>query len=170
LLHDSLVLNDADIATHTDPVGRGRTNYIVRLDLTQHEMPGKYEQMWTRTEDKRLFELCCIPFFPYGQSLGDTLEIDPATGAHQLHAKGGHRTVRAAFLDDAAAHAQHAALHHALVSDLGCQVEFRAGHHYAAIDLPPGTDATTVIAILTPLAAAGALTWEWADPPATKPE
>ena len=79
VLHDALVINDADIATHTDPVRRGRTNYIVRLDLTQHDMPGKYEQMWTRTDDKRLFELCCIPFFPYGQSLGDTLEIDTAS-------------------------------------------------------------------------------------------
>jgi hypothetical protein len=40
-------MNNADIATHTDPVGRGRTNYIVRVDLTEYWMPGKYEQMWT---------------------------------------------------------------------------------------------------------------------------
>jgi Domain of unknown function (DUF4265) len=166
VLHDAPVINDADIATHIDPVGRDRANYIVRLDLTEHGMAGKYEQMWTRTDDKLVFELCCIPFFPYGQSLGDTLEIDTATGAHRVHAKSGHRTIRAAFLNDQAAHAQHSAMHRALVNDLGCQVEFRAGHHYAAIDLPPGSDASTVMAALTPLAEAGALTWEWADPPA----
>ncbi len=56
------------------------------------------------------------------------------------------------------------------MSDLGCQVEFRAGNHYAAIDVPPGTDAAAVIAVLTPLAEAGALTWEWADPPALRAE
>jgi hypothetical protein len=27
VLHDALVINDADIATHTDPVGRGRAKH-----------------------------------------------------------------------------------------------------------------------------------------------
>ncbi len=165
MLHDALVVNDADIATHTDPVGRARTNYIVRLDLTEHGMPGKYEQMWTRTDDKRLFEVCCIPFFPYGQSLGDILEIDTATGTHKIHAKSGHRTIRIAFLDDHAAHAEHVGIHVTLVNDLGCQIEFRAGNHYAAIDLPPGADVAAVLAALAPLAESEMLTWEWADPP-----
>jgi hypothetical protein len=116
------VVNDADIATHADPVGRSRANYI-RLDLTEHGMPGKYEQMWGRASDNdRLFELCCIPFFPYGQSLGDVLEVDTGTGAHTVCAKSGHRTIRIAFLDDGAAHGRHAALHHALAGDLGCQL------------------------------------------------
>ena len=28
------------------------------------------------TEDKQRFELCCIPFFTYGLSLGDVISID----------------------------------------------------------------------------------------------
>ena len=163
----SRVVDSADIATHAEPAGRQRANFIVRLDLAEHGMPGKYEQMWTRADNgKRLFELCCIPFFPYGQSLGDILEVDTSTGAHRVHAKSGHQTIRLAFLDDQAAHTEHASLHKAIAGELGCKIEFRAGNHYAAIDLPPGTDSAAVIAALAPLARVGALTWEWADPPA----
>jgi Domain of unknown function (DUF4265) len=165
--NDGPVVNDADIATHAIPADPERTNFIVRLDLTEHGMPGKYEQMWTRTDDHRLFELCCIPFFLYGQSLGDILVIDTKTGAHAVHAKSGHHTIRIVFLDDEAAHTRHAALHKSLVSDHGCQVEFRAGNHYAAIDIPPGTDEHAVLATLAPLAESGVLTWEWADPAAS---
>lgn len=165
VLHDAHVVSESDIATHANPVGRARANYIVRLDLTQYGMPGKYEQMWTRSgSDDGLFELCCIPFFPYGQSLGDVLEIDTGTGAHQIRAKSGHRTIRVAFLHDDAAHLEHVRLHRSLAGGLGCQVEFRAGNHYAAIDLSPGVDAAAVIAALEPLAESGSLVWEWADP------
>jgi hypothetical protein len=44
------MVNEADIAAHANPVGRDRANYIVRLDLAGHGMPGKYEQMWTRAD------------------------------------------------------------------------------------------------------------------------
>lgn len=71
-----------------DPVWRDRTNYIVKLDLTEHGMPGDFEQCWTRTEDQRLFELCCIPFFTYGQSLGDILKVELGTGRTRSHAWG----------------------------------------------------------------------------------
>lgn len=165
--HDAHVVNEADIAAHANPVGRERANHIVRLDLTEYGMPGKYEQMWTRKSDGgRLFELCCIPFFPYGQSLGDVLEIDTGSGAHKIRAKSGHRTIRIAFQDDNGAHTQHAALHHTLAGELGCPVEFRSGNHYAAIDLPPQVDTAAVIATLASRAESGALLWEWADPPA----
>ena len=158
--------DDSKIATHTEPAGRDRTNFIVRLDLTDHGLPGHYEQMWTRTEDKRLFELCCIPFFTYGQSLGDILEVTLGTGQHRVHAKSDHRTIRFAFTDDRQAHQGHQSLHGALVGHLGCSVEFRRNGHYGAIDLPGDVDAAPVVALLAPLHSAGALVWEWADPAA----
>lgn len=155
--------NDAKIVTHAEPVGRDRTNYIVRLDLANHGMPGSYEQMWVRTEDQRLFELCCIPFFTYGQSLGDILEVTPGTGRHRVHAKGGHRTIRFNFTDRHPAPVQHNNLHAALVGQLGCLVEF-SSPRYGAIDLDTSTDADSVIALLDPLQREGHLIWEWADP------
>jgi len=64
LMRDAVsVIDESKIATHDEPAARERTNHIVRLDLADG-MPGHYEQMWTRTEDKQKFELCCIPFSP----------------------------------------------------------------------------------------------------------
>jgi hypothetical protein len=157
------VTDDSKIATHPEPVGRDRANFIVRLDLAPHGMPGCYEQVWTRTDDHRLFELCCIPFFTYGQSLGDVLEVTVGTGQHTFHAKSGHRTIRFNFTDHQQANEHHSDLHGAIAGQLGCAVEF-SNQRYGAIDLDTETDPDSVIALLTPLHDAGHLAWEWADP------
>jgi hypothetical protein len=164
MVHPGPVNDEPKIATHSDPVGRDRTNYIVQLDLTEHGMPGHYEQCWTRTDDQELFELCCIPLFTYGHSLGDILEVDLGTGRHTVHRKSGHRTIRFAFTDDRQAHEQHQRLHSALIEDAGCLLEFRSGGHYGAVDIVDAAQQDRVIAILTPHHAAGSLIWEWADP------
>jgi hypothetical protein len=155
--------DDSQIVTHSDPAWRDRTNFIVRLDLAPYDEPGRYEQCWTRTEDQRLFEMCCIPFFTYGISLGDLLEVNQDTGAHSIHRKSGRRTIRVNFLNDEAAHREHHHLHDALVGPLGCLGEFH-GPHYAAIDLANDQQASAVIDVLTPLFEVGSLIWEWADP------
>lgn len=157
--------DEQKIATHSDPVWRDRTNYIVQLDLTGHGMPGNYEQCWTRTDDQELFELCCIPFFTYGQSLGDILKIELGTGQHTVARKRGHQTIRFAFTDDRQAHEQHQQLHASLVEEAHCLIELRRGGHYGAIDIDDPSKTDFVIAILTPHYAAGYLMWEWADPP-----
>jgi hypothetical protein len=159
------VTDESKIATHANPVGRDRTNHIVRLDLSEHGMPGRFEQCWTRTEDQRLFELCCIPFFTYGQSLGDLLAVELGTGRHKIHSKSGHRTIRFAFTDDRQAHDLHPQLHGALIQGAGCLVEYRNGGHYGAIDIDQEHKVNDVIDILTPLHDQGGLVWEWADPP-----
>lgn len=63
------------IVTHAEPVGRARTNHIHRLAADQPPAE-QFEQIWTYTEDQQTFELCCIPFFPYGVSLGDRITIN----------------------------------------------------------------------------------------------
>ena len=158
------VIDESKIATHESPAGRGRSNYIVRLDLTDDGLPGHYEQMWTRTEDKRHHELCCIPFFTYGLSLGDVLTMTSEDGAYGITSKGGHRTIRIAVQDDAYAHGQHKGLHGGL-TEIGVLAEFR-GHAsgYCAVDIADQAQADAVIAMLSPLAEAGTLVWEWADP------
>jgi len=158
------VPDDSQIATHESPVARDRSNYIVRLDLAIDGMPGHYEQMWTRTEDKRHHELCCIPFFTYGLSLGDVFTLTNEDGAYRVESKNGHRTIRYAFLDDTYAHEQHEGLH-GWLHGIGVLAEFR-GHAngYCAIDIVDQAQADAVVARLSPLADKGVLTWEWADP------
>src|SRR5215469_809008 len=68
--HAGPVVDDSMIVAHDEPAARSRTNYILRLSLAAAGLPGRYEQVWTRTEDKVSFELCCIPFFTYDLSLG----------------------------------------------------------------------------------------------------
>lgn len=160
-----MVTDNSKIATHADPARRDRTNFIVQLDLTQHGLPGRFEQCWTRTDDRRLFELCCIPFFTYGHSLGDVLHVELGTGLHAVHRKSGHRTIRFTFTDDRQAHEQHQDLHRALVEEAGCLVELRSGNHYGAIDIDDASKTETVTSILSSHHAAGYLIWECADPP-----
>ena len=39
-------------------------------------MADAFELLWAHTEDRKHYELCCIPFFIYGFALGDTLTWD----------------------------------------------------------------------------------------------
>jgi hypothetical protein len=156
--------DESKIATHDNPVGRERTNYILRVALAAEGMTGQFEQMWTRTEDKQRFELCCIPFFTYGLSLGDVITIADEQGAYRVDSKGGHRTIRFAIQDEEFAHRRHEEFHGALAAT-GVLIEFH-GHAqgYGAIDITTEDQADAVIGILGPLAQNATLMWEWADP------
>lgn len=158
------VTAESTIATHDSPAGRERSNYIIRLDLSQDGMPGHFEQVWTRTTDQMHHELCCIPFFTYGLSLGDVLILTSAEGAYRVETKSGHRTLRIAVQDDKYAHEHHGKLHDALVQ-LGVLTEF-GGHSkgYGAVDIANQRQAEAVVSFLSQLADAGTLIWEWADP------
>jgi hypothetical protein len=162
--HAVAVSDESKIVTHASPAARDRSNYIVRLNLTGDGMPDHYEQMWTRTDDERHHELCCIPFFTYGLSLGDVLTMTGEDGAYRVESKGGNRTIRVAIHDASYAHEQHEGLHSALIQ-VGALAEFR-GHanSYCAIDIVNQAQADAVIAMLSPLAETGTLIWEWADP------
>jgi hypothetical protein len=158
------VTDESKIATHPEPAWREKTNFILRLDLTADGMPGYFEQVWTRTRDQQRFELCCIPFFTYGLSLGDVVCLTSESGAYRVESKSGHRTIRIAVQDQEYAHRNHQDLHGALAA-IGVLMEFR-GHAdgYWAVDIVDQTQADAVISFLTPLAAQATLMWEWADP------
>jgi hypothetical protein len=152
--------------TQDEPAARSRANYVLRLSLAAGGLPGRYEQVWTRTEDKVSFELCCIPFFAYGLSLGDVIRRTTDDGDYEIVSKGGHRTIRFAIQDTKFRHEGHDLLH-AWVASAGCLAEFR-GHMlgHGAIDIVDEHQSETVRAQLIPLAEQGLLVWEWADPAA----
>jgi hypothetical protein len=64
-------VNDPEITSHENPAWRDRANYILQADLTDHGMPGLFEQLWARDLGGGRFELCCLPFFTYRYALGD---------------------------------------------------------------------------------------------------
>jgi len=70
-------MNDADIATHEDPVWMAQANFIIVADLSDHGMQGRLEQLWARQLGEAEFMICCIPFFTYGIALGDRVLTSP---------------------------------------------------------------------------------------------
>ncbi len=162
--HACPVVGDSMIVTHDEPAARARTNYIVRLSLAADGLPGRYEQVWTRTEDNVSCELCCIPFFTYDLSLGDVVRQTSDDGEYQIVSKAGHRTIRFAIQDEKFRHEGHDSLLAAIAS-VGCLAEFH-GHMagYGAIDIVGERQSESVRALLSPLAEQGLLMWEWADP------
>jgi Domain of unknown function (DUF4265) len=158
------VIEEYKIATHDEPVARQRSNYIVRLALAADGLPDRYEQMWTRTDDRERHELCCIPFFTYGLSLGDVITLTTPEGAYRVETKSGHRTIRIAIQDETYAHQHHEDLHGTL-TQMGVLAEFLGhAHAYCAVDIVDQEQSDAVIAMLQPLSEAGTLMWEWGDP------
>jgi len=160
------VIDEDKIVVHAEPVERDRTNYIVRWDLAFDELPGWFEQLWTRTDDRQRYELCCIPFFPYGVSLGDIVEF-PDGAAPRVVAKSGHRTVRLIVEDVAFAHERHHELHGAIAAT-GAAMEFCRfrGHErgYGAVDLADDAQVDAVLAVFGAFHERSVISWEWADP------
>ena len=154
--------DDSNIVTHSDPIGRERTNYINRIAI-DNPPDGRFEQVWTHTDDNKVFELCCIPFFPYGVSYGDLIAITD-DGAFQVVKKSGHQTIRVVIHDAKYAQERHAEFH-GLIASAGVRSE-TSGHaaSYWALDIENSNQAREVVRVLTPLSEVRTLDWEWADP------
>ena len=99
------------IATQSDPVWRDKSNFILRAELTSHGLDGGFEQLWVRTEDRTEFELCCIPFFPYGMALGDRVTWEESSHHVEVVASSGRGTIRVAVSRQADVDRLHSQLH-----------------------------------------------------------
>ena len=161
----SKVTASPQIVTHDNPIRRAKTNFIHRLAIDDPPTD-RFEQVWTYTEDRQSFELCCIPFFPYGVSVGDRLVI-AEDGSFKVLQKSGHQTIRVVIHDDRYAHEQHAEFHRLIVATGARWETFGHAPKYWALDLDDAAHAQRLIDVLTPLSDARTLDWEWADPPHT---
>jgi hypothetical protein len=63
-------------ATHSEPVWRTRSNFIIAADISERSERPEREQLWARQIGEFRFEICCIPFFVYDLALGDEVETD----------------------------------------------------------------------------------------------
>ncbi|MDH3753153.1 MAG: DUF4265 domain-containing protein [Acidimicrobiia bacterium] len=155
------VTTDPATAIHEDPAWQDRANYILRVDLEPHGMPGRFEQLWARQLGQDRFELCCIPFFIYGAALGDVVATGETPGGFEVIEHSGRRCIRVAFengpIDDALHETFHAALVGARVA-----VEFHQPG-YAAIDIPTEADIGRVVDAIRPFTESNGAVWEFAD-------
>ncbi|MEK6719842.1 MAG: DUF4265 domain-containing protein [Chloroflexota bacterium] len=144
------------MATHREPVWRDASDFLILVDLQAHDLPGHWEQLWVRRLQDETFQLCCIPFYTYGLSLGDIVEATSDDGGavvlRRLVRASGHRTVRAALRRNAP-EPVHSALHE-IVSDLGVPHEWKAGG-FVAIDAADRRVVDLVRERLSPLEVGG---------------
>ena len=98
---------------HDAPVREGRSDRFVYAELSDvGETPIRWEQLPARLTDPRdnTFEICCIPFFAYGLSLGDVVTTEPIVGhglvervVSGVQDRSGHHTLRVQFMQVAGA-------------------------------------------------------------------
>jgi hypothetical protein len=87
----------ASIATHSDPVWRLRSDFIVAAKINPGETDVEREQLWARRVDESHVELCCIPFFLYDVALGDILVVDAELLYQSVVERSGRYVFRAWF-------------------------------------------------------------------------
>ncbi|MBS0201653.1 MAG: DUF4265 domain-containing protein [Planctomycetes bacterium] len=122
-----------NLAWHYNPVQA--SDFFIRVDLSTHGMPGRFEQLWAKQENDRVFRICCVPFFTYGIALGDTVETDDAFTFQRIVSKGGYKVLRIAVVNRTNETHLHSMLH-GWVEQSGLPYEWYCDG-YLSVDLPP---------------------------------
>ncbi len=149
-----LIMNN--IAWHHSPVSA--SDFFIRVDLSQHGMAGRFEQLWVKKIDSQKFQICCIPFFTYGIALGDIVETDNDFTLLRILTKSGHRTLRVAIVIKEEQEIIHDILHE-WVNNTGLEYEWYASG-YLAVDIPPDINILSCFSNLEPLEASGVISVE----------
>jgi hypothetical protein len=144
------------IAWHEHPVGD--SDFFIRVDLSEHGMSGRYEQLWVKRRGETTFEVRCVPFFAHGVALGDTAETDAEFTLRRVVLRGGHATLRVAVADREQRTRLRAILQEWIAETELLHEWFADG--YVAIDLPPNAEERINKSLLRELAELGAIEWE----------
>jgi len=147
-----------NVATHDTPAKLQCADHLVRIDLEDHGMPGRFEQLWARKLDGRNFEICCVPFFAYDIALGDIVETDNEFTVRRVVDKSGHKVIRVAVVNEGAAQKLHPILHEWVESTRLLYEWHGAG--YLAIDVPEERAQSIDIRLLSDLAKRGEVYFE----------
>jgi hypothetical protein len=145
-------------AVHIDPVWRERANFVINASIN---IGGdeQFEQLWVRQLPEGTFEICCIPFFVYGLSLGDVVSTVTGLGHDYLFDRvvepAGHHTYRVYF--DKSFTDQDEVIR--AVSSIGALVE-RSSTNLMAVDANDADLARLVDGLLLQWQLAGKLVFE----------
>jgi hypothetical protein len=149
------------VATHVAPAWGRKANFLIRADLAGYGMPNRSEQLWARKVGERLFEVCCLPFFTYGITLGDTVETNDQFTVQRVLNKSGHKTLRVALANKdrlPELHELHEHIHGWLDSNEFLYEWYASG--YLAVDVTSVTQQGLLVQFLQGLAAGGDLYYE----------
>ena len=148
--------DETRIATHAAPISRA--NFLIHVDLSDHGMPGKTEQLWAWQLSPTEFEVASLPFFPYGIALGDRVQTHQNGQAgyvvERVISRSGRRLLRVGITDPEL----HELLHRELARS-GLKFEWH-GADYAAVDLPDIASGKELLDYLEPLAGRDRIVFE----------
>ncbi|MEW2498485.1 DUF4265 domain-containing protein [Streptomyces nodosus] len=95
-----------DICGHPNPAWGDQADSLVMCDLTDSEMPGRWEQMWEKRLGDGRHMLCCIPFFASNIALGDIFTTASSRSVERsvnaVVERSGNVVIHAFFHDDVA--------------------------------------------------------------------
>jgi hypothetical protein len=149
---------------HEDPVGRAENNYIAQADLAPFCLDGQIEQLWLQPEEDGTYTVACIPFMSYGLALGNRFRLSPEARVVEVAQPSGHRVLRTLLRPSTNAErlGRSISLITKSIKESGLLSEWH-GEHFVAIDVPSGTDMSTLFALLQREADEADAFWEWAD-------
>lgn len=150
------------IAVHEAPAWGAKADFLFLVDLAPWGLNGRLEQLWGRRIDDRLVELCCIPFFPYGIKLGDTVELQVlGDGGHyydKVVTSSNRLNVRL-VVEDLEKADRLTGILMAILEDARCHFEvFKPG--YLAADVPSEASERFLLRELDPILTSGEVTIE----------
>lgn len=132
-------MRTTNIAVHDAPAWREKANFIIFADVTEEASTDRWEQIWARQVTEETFELCCIPFFAYGLSLGDVVQTGASKGKMHVivdvEQKSGRALVRL-WLGKASVGLDEVVKQ---LTDLGVQFEV-SGRRLVAVSVEPGRE------------------------------
>jgi Domain of unknown function (DUF4265) len=130
---------------HNEPLWSNRVDFFIHADLDADGMVNCSEQLAVRSVGHHRFEICCLPFYCYGLSVGDIVQaVESADGrlvSGPLTQDGGNGLVRAAFQSRVDAEALHTAVHDALTL-AGLAHEWNGVGYVAVLCEPLAADTT----------------------------
>ena len=123
----------------------------VEFRVDPNEQRGvKTESLWAESVGPRLFRILNSPFFLFGISADDVVEAEETEGAlkfRRVASRGGHSTYRI-FLQNGRTIKDRAFQDYwEPISKLGATFE-NADDHFAAVDIPPGSDVAAIYSLL----------------------
>ncbi|WP_075733111.1 DUF4265 domain-containing protein [Streptomyces acidiscabies] len=135
---------------------------MAMTDLAPFGLGRMLEQLWLRENSGGSgYEVCCVPFYAYGLSLGDVVGKSGADFIDRLIVKSGRRVLRVLFADSQDSMEARSALREA-VAEVGLLSEWNGDRH-VAIDVPGNAMMQRVFDSVREDVAAGNAFWEWGD-------
>ena len=152
--------DDSNIATHDAPAAPA--DFLIRVDLANHGMPDKIEQLWARRLAPDRFEIASIPFFAYGIALGDIVQTVQESSSEfvvdHVAERSGHLLLRVGLTAYQTIPELHELLHREILRS-GLKYEWHRAE-YVAVDLPSRDLGNPLIEYLEPLAKMHKLAFE----------